>query len=206
MKIYDVPNFPNPVRVRIALAEKNATDKVTFQDVDVMAGQHRNAEFLQKNPAGAVPILELDDGTCIAECSAITEYIDHSFDGTPLTGREAKERAIVNMMNRRAESMVLDAVGTYFHHATDGLGPDLETYQNSEWGEKQKEKSIAGMKYFDKVLSDAEFVTGDNFSAADITLYAGLAFADFAGVEIPGECSHLQSWRAKVAERPSCAA
>jgi len=206
MKIYDVPNFPNPVRVRIALAEKNATDKVSFQDVDIMSGQHRNDEFIVKNPAGAVPILELDDGTCISECSAITEYIDHTFNGISLTGSSAKERAVVNMMNRRAESMVLDAVGTYFHHATDGLGPDLETYQCGEWGEKQKEKSVAGMKYFNQVLADNEFVSGDNFTAADITLFAGLAFADFAGVKIPSECTHLQAWRNKVSERPSVAA
>lgn len=206
MKIYDVANFPNPVRVRIALAEKNATDKVQFNDVDVMAGEHRNSEFMQKNPAGAVPILELDDGTCIAECSAITEYIDHSFAGISLTGNTAKERAIINMMNRRAESMVLDAVGTYFHHATDGLGPELETYQCAEWGEKQKVKSQAGMEYFNQVLADNEYVAGDQFSVADITLFAGLAFADFAKVDIPEQYNNLAAWRARTATRPSCAA
>jgi glutathione S-transferase len=206
MKIYDVPGFPNPARVRIALAEKNATSSVSFHDVDVMAGEHRNAEFLKRNPAGAVPILELDDGTCIAECSAIIEYVDHSFEGASLTGSSAKERATVNMMNRRAESMVLDAVGTYFHHATDGLGPDLETYQCGEWGEKQKEKATSGMKYFNDVLGNNDYVAGSDFTAADITLFAGLAFADFAKVEIPSDCTNLQAWRAKIAERPSCAA
>ena len=205
MKIYDVPGFPNPVRVRIALAEKNATDQVTFQGVDVMGGEHRQAAFVAKNPAAAVPVLELADGTCIAECSAITEYIDHAFEGISLTGSNAKERAVVNMMNRRAESMVLDAVGTYFHHATDGLGPELETYQNADWGNKQKEKAVNGMKYFDSVLADNQYVTGNDFTAADITLFAGLAFADFAKVEIPAECSNLNTWRAKVAQRPSIA-
>ncbi|MGH1427352.1 MAG: glutathione S-transferase family protein [Arenicella sp.] len=205
MKIYDVPAFPNPARVRIALAEKNATDKVTFEEIDVMAGEHRNATYLEKNPAGAVPILELDDGSCISECSAITEYIDHTFEGIALTGSNAKERAVVNMMNRRAESMVLDAVGAYFHHATDGLGPELETYQNADWGQKQKEKATAGMKYFDGLLASNAFVTGENFTAADITLFAGLAFADFAKIEIPSDYAHLQEWRAKVAARPSIA-
>lgn len=205
MKIYDVPAFPNPARVRIALAEKNAADKVSFHDVDVMAGEHRNATFIAKNPAGAVPILELDDGTCISECSAITEYIDQSFDGISLTGTNAKDRAMINMMNRRAESMVLDAVGGYFHHATAGLGPDLETYQNADWGQKQKEKAAAGMKYFNEVLGQSDYVSGSDFSAADITLFAGLAFADFAEVEVPAELSNLQAWRAKVAARPSIA-
>jgi len=204
IKIYDVPNFPNPVRVRIAIAEKNATENVTYLPVDVMAGEHRSADFLARNPAAGVPILELADGTCIAECSAITEYIDHTFDDGPsLTGQDAKQRATINMMMRRAEFMVLDAVATYFHHATDGLGPELETYQNKEWGEKQKEKALDGMRYFNKVLTSNEFVVGDNFTAADITLFAGLGFADFAGVAIPAECTNLLEWKQRVANRPS---
>lgn len=202
MKIYDVPNFPNPYRVRMALAEKNASDKVSFIPVDVMAGEHRNETYITKNPAGAVPILELDDGTCLAECSAITEYIDHAFEGPSLTGKDAKQRGVINMMMRRAEFMVLDAVGAYFHHATDGLG-ELETYQNKDWGLKQKEKALNGMRYFNQVLENNTFVTGDDFTAADITLFAGLAFADFAQIAIPSECTSLVEWRARVASRPS---
>lgn len=203
MKIYDVPNFPNPVRVRIALAEKNAIDQATFIPVDVMAGEHRTEAFTVKNPSAAVPVLELDDGTCISECPAITEYIDHTFEGPSLTGETPKERAVISMLQRRAETMVLDAVGAYFHHATDGLGPDLELYQNKEWGEKQKERALNGMVYFNKVLGDSAFVAGDDFTVADITLFAGLAFADFAGVETPAECENLLAWKAKVGARPS---
>lgn len=203
MIIYDVPGFPNPARVRMALAEKNATDNVTFKDVDVMGGEHRSAEFLAKNPAAAVPVLELDDGTCIAECTAITEFIDHEFEGISLTGKGAKQRAQISMMNRRAEFMVLDAVGAYFHHATDGLGPDLETYQNAGWGQKQKEKAIEGMSYFDQVLASNDYVAGDEFSCADITLFASLIFAGFAKIEISEELVNLSKWRALVAARPS---
>lgn len=203
MKIYDVPNFPNPMRIRIALAEKQATDKVTFVPIDVMGGEHRKPEFMAKNPAGGIPIMELEDGTCFAECSAISEYIDHQFDGPSLTGTDARQRATIQMMNRRAEFMVLDAVATYFHHATEGLGPQLETYQNKEWGEKQKEKAQRGMAYFDQVLGENEFVAGNQFSVADITLYAGLVFADFAKIGIPDTYQHLNAWRAGVAGRPS---
>lgn len=203
MIIYDVPGFPNPARVRMALAEKNATNKVTFKDVDVMGGEHRSAEFLAKNPAAAVPVLELDDGTCIAECTAITEFIDHEFEGISLTGKGAKQRAQISMMNRRAEFMVMDAVGGYFHHATDGLGPDLETYQNTDWGQKQKERAVEGMAYFDQVLAGNDFVAGDEFSCADITLFAGLGFAGFAKIDIPAKLVNLAKWRAQIAARPS---
>jgi glutathione S-transferase len=147
--------------------------------------------------------LALDDGTYIAECSAIIEYIDHTFEGISLTGSTAKSRAVISMMQRRAELMVLDAVATYFHHATDGLGPELETYQNKEWGKKQAEKALAGFKYFNTVLSNQTYVAGDTFTVADITLFAGLGFADFAKIAVPDEYTHLLNWRAKVAERPS---
>jgi len=203
MKIYDVENFPNPVRVRIALAEKNALDAVDFVTVDVMNGEHRTPEFKAKNITAAVPVLEFDDGTCISESVAITEYIDHAFDGPSLTGNSPKDRAVISMQQARAESMVLEAVSTYFHHATNGLGPDLETYQNKEWGERQKEKALNGMAYFDDVLGSDQFIAGDDFSVADITLFAGLAFADFAGIGVPEAHRNLKDWRERVSQRPS---
>ncbi|MEX0350778.1 MAG: glutathione S-transferase [Paracoccaceae bacterium] len=206
MKIYDVEGFPNPARVRIALAEKGATDKVEFIPVDVMNGEHRSDAFRQKNPDAAVPLLELEDGTCLSQCTAITEYIDASFDGASLCGETAKDRAVVHMMNRRAENGLLDAVGDYFHHATPGLGPDLETYQNAEWGSRRKDIALATMRYLDGVLGENDYLAGDSFSMADITAFAGLAFADFAKVDIPAELGHLRAWRDRVASRPSIAA
>jgi len=205
MKIYDVEGFPNPARVRIALAEKGVTDKVDFIPVDVMGGEHRTKAFKAKNPDAAVPCLELSDGSCIAQSTAITEYIDGHFDGPSLTGKTPKERAQISMMNLRAESGLLNAVGAYFHHATPGLGPDLETYQCNEWGNKQKEVAGQTMAYLDGVLAENEFIAGSEFSMADITAFAGLAFADFAKVEIPESLSNLNAWRDKVAARPSIA-
>lgn len=205
MKIYDTEGFPNPARVRIALAEKGATDKVEFIPVDVMAGEHRTDAFKAKNPDAVVPCLELADGTHISQCNAITEYIDGHFEGASLTGESPKERAQISMMNMRAENGLLNAVGTYFHHATDGLGPDLETYQCAEWGAKQKEVASNTMAYLDEVLADNEFLAGAKFSMADITAFAGLAFADFAKVDIPASLTNLIAWRAKVAARPSIA-
>ncbi|WP_299740164.1 glutathione S-transferase family protein [uncultured Roseobacter sp.] len=205
MKIYDVEGFPNPARVRIALAEKGATDKVEFVPVDVMGGEHRTDAFKAKNPDAVVPCLELADGSHISQCTAITEYIDRHFEGASLTGETPKERAQISMMNLRAENGLLNAVGTYFHHATPGLGPDLETYQCAEWGSKQKEVAGETMTYLDEVLADNEYLAGNAFSIADITAFAGLAFADLAKVEIPESLSNLIAWREKVAARPSIA-
>lgn len=206
MKIYDFPGFPNPLRVRMALAEKGLTDQVEFETVDVPAGDHKKPAFLAKNPSGAVPVLELEDGTTIAECSAITEYIDHQTKDQTLTGRNPKERAVINMMQRRAEAGLLDAVSTYFHQATEGLGPEIEGDQCPEWGHRQRDRAVDGMRYLDSVLQNSEYLAGDRFTVADITAFAGLAFADFAKINVPGECNALNAWRAKVASRPSVAA
>jgi glutathione S-transferase len=131
MKIYEFDGFPNPARVRMALAEKGLTDKAEFISVNVPEGEHRTAEFLAKNPSGAVPVLELEDGLTISECTAITEYIDH-IDGDPkLTGATPRTRGQIHMIQRRAEAKLLDAVADYFHHATPGLGPNIETHQNA---------------------------------------------------------------------------
>ena len=169
-------------------------------------GEHKKPAFLAKNPSAAVPVLELEDGTTIAECTAITEYLDHLTGSQELTGRDPKERAVIHMMQRRAEAGLLDAVGSYFHHATPGLGPDVEGYQCAEWGRHQRERAVAGMRYLDGLLAEQPYLAGEAFSMADITAFAGLAFADFAEIAIPEELSHLKDWRDRVAARPSIAA
>jgi len=192
--------------VRIALAEKGATDKVEFVSVDVMNGEHRTNAFKAMNPDASVPCAELDDGTHLSQVTVITEYIDGTFEGPSLFGDTPKDRAVTHMMNRRAENGLVDAVGAYFHFATDGLGPELETYQNSDWGLRQREVAIQTMTYLDGVLSTSDFLAGDQFSMADITAFAGLAFADFAKVDIPENLHNLIKWRAQMAQRPSIAA
>ncbi|MEO9468247.1 glutathione S-transferase [Parasphingorhabdus sp.] len=206
MKIYDFEGFPNPARVRIALKEKGLFEDVEFISVNVPAGEHRKPEFLAKNPSAAVPVLELQDGTTISECTAITEYLDALTGEQELTGKTPKARAVIGMMQKRAEAGLLDAVGTYFHHATEGLGPDIETYQCPEWGEHQRERAVETMHYLDEVLASRPYLAGTDFSVADITAAAGLSFADFAGVDMPETCNHLAEWRARVEARPSLGA
>ena len=205
MKVYEFEGFPNPVRVRIALAETNQTDRVQFVQIDVPGGEHQSPAFLEKNPSGAVPVLELEDGTTISECTAITEYLDLLSGESSLTGRTPRERAVIHMMQRRAEAGLLDAVSAYFHHATPGLGPDIEGFQCAEWGNHQRDRAIAGMKYLDGVLGERPWVAGDTFSVADITAFVGLGFADFAEIAIPDDCANLLAWRQRVAARPSIA-
>ncbi len=203
MKIYDIALGPYPARVRIALAEKNMQSGVEFVPVDLLKGEHKAPEFLSKNYSGTLPVLELEDGTFIAECTAITQYLD-ALDGAPtLTGKTPREQGLIHMMSKRAELEVLDAISTYFHHATPGLGPDVERYQNAEWGLYQRDKALRGMRYFDSILRAQPFVAGGAFSMADITLIGGLIFAGYVDLAVPAECSALLAWYDRMQERPS---
>jgi glutathione S-transferase len=203
MKIYDWHTGPYPARVRIALAEKNLRSRIEFVSVDLWKGEHKTAEFLAKNYSGTLPVLELDDGTFIAECTAITEYLD-ALDGAPtLTGRTPREKGVIHMMSKRAELELLDAISVYFHHATAGLGPDVEIYQNAEWGLRQRDKALRGMHYFDAILKRQPFIAGEIFSMADITVIGGLIFAGLVELPVPAECEALQAWYARMQERPS---
>jgi len=203
MKIHDWPTGPYPARVRIAIAEKNLRLRIQFVTVDLYKGEHKTPVFLAKNYSGTLPVLELDDGTFIGECTAITEYLD-ALDGAPvLTGRTARDKGVIHMMSRRAELELLDPISTYFHHATPGLGPHVELYQNAEWGFRQRDKALRGMHYFDGVLKAQPFVAGEFFSMADITLIGGLIFAGLLKVAVPAECGALLAWYARMQERPS---
>lgn len=203
MKIYDFYAGPSPARVRIALGELGLESQVRFVPIDLFKGEHRTPAFLEKNYSGTLPVLELADGTFISECTAITQYLD-ALNGKPiLTGSTPVEQGIIHMMNKRAEIEFVNAVNFYFHHSTPGLGPDLELNQNDEWGLRQRDKAVRGMRYFDSVLQKQPFVAGDTFTMADITVISGMLFLDFVKLAVPEECTALKAWWTRMQERPS---
>jgi len=203
LKIYDWYNGPYPARVRIALAEKSLLERTEFVSVNLWKGEHKNPEFLRLNYSGTLPVLELDDGTLIAECTAITQYLD-ALDGNPvLTGRTPVEQGRIHMLTKRAEIEFLDAVSVYFHHATPGLGPEVELYQNAEWGMRMRDKAVRGMRYFDNLLRHQPFVAGASFSMADIAVLGGMIFSALVELEVPEDCTALREWHARMQQRPS---
>jgi len=209
MKIYDIPGFPNPLRIRIVLAEKQLASQVEFIKVDLPAAEHKQAAFLKINPTGTVPVLELDDGTRIAECTAITEYLDN-LDGNPiLTGKTPREKALIHMMQRRVEMMLLEPVDDYFHYGTPGLGAALRPWRmpdwpgKEEWGKRRGAQAVANLPYLNEILSTQHFIAGDSFSMADISLFAGVAFAAGAGLPISPELTALAAWHERVSKLPA---
>ena len=105
MKIYDFPNGPiRPASVS-PWPRKYLQSRVRFEMVDLYKGEHKKPAFIAtKNYSGTLPVLELDDGTLIAECTAITEYLDGLYGVPTLTGRTAREKGLIHMMSKRAES------------------------------------------------------------------------------------------------------
>ena len=203
MTIHDWFDGPYPARVRIAIAEKKLQSQVQFVSVNLWTGEHKQPAFLAKNYSGTLPVLELADGTLIAECTAITEFLDN-LDGTPtLTGQTPVEKGTMHMMSRRAELELLDAISTYFHHATPGLGPTVELYQNAEWGIRQRDRALRAVRYFDQVLQHQPFIAGDTFSMADITVIGAFIFAAIVKLPVPPEYQALHSWHERMQQRPS---
>lgn len=81
MKIHDVEGFPNPARVRLALAKRVQRKKVEFIFVDAMGVENRSEAFRAMETRCGCPCLRLEDGTHISQRDPITEDIDGTFDG-----------------------------------------------------------------------------------------------------------------------------
>ena len=101
MRLFDFALAPNPRRVRMFLAEKSV--EIPMVQVNTREREQFDESFVAKNPLKAVPVLELDDGTCISESVAICRYIEEIHPEPALMGRDAKDKAIVEMWNRRVE-------------------------------------------------------------------------------------------------------
>ena len=204
MKILEYEGFPNPRRVRIFLAEKGING-IEFEQIDVPAGEHREPAFLAKNSYGGVPTLELDDGGFISETVAICRYFEGLHPEPNLMGDGPAAAAEIEMWQRRIENTMFDTAAAYFHHATKGLGA-LELYKNDDWGRKNREFYVAGMRKLDAHLDGRRFIAGENFSIADITALCAIDFGKFVDVPIADDRINLQRWYDAVSSRPSAAA
>ena len=201
MKLYEAPS-PNARRVHIALAEKGI--EVERVAVDIRGGENISADYLAKNPGGRVPMLELDDGTCLGESVAITRYLDAMGEGPSLFGDTPLSQAQVEMWHRRAELNFLLEVAGAFRNIT-GFFKDRETCVEA-WGVVCAEKEPKALGMFDEQLAKTEFLAGDQFSIADITMGVALDFArSVKVVELP-EMPNIKRWQAGLNARPSFSA
>jgi len=199
MKLYDSALAPNPRRVRIFLAEKRI--EVPLVAVDIVKAENRKPAFLAKNPLGGVPILELDDGTIIAESTAICRYFEELQPNPPLMGTDAKDRATVEMWLRRVEFEVAFPIMQTFRNTHDFFKGRIP--QVPEWGAVCKRRALEQLAWLDAEIADRPFVAGDRYTIADITLLIGVDFGRVSDIRIDPEHKNLTRWYGEVSSRPS---
>jgi len=202
MKLYDARTAPNPRRVRIFLAEKGIS--VPVEEVDIVSAQNRSAEFRAKNVMGTLPVLELDDGTTIAESVAICRYFEELQPEPPLMGTDAKDRALVEMWQRRMEYEVFLPITQVFrngHAFFKGRIPQVP-----EYGEVCRKHAEQRLEWLDGVLADRPFVAGERYTIADITALCAIDFGRVSNIRVTPEQPNLARWHAAVSSRPSAKA
>ena len=203
MILYDYPGGPNPRRVRIYLAEKNLS--VPMETVDIMTRRNRQPDFLEKNPTGGIPILELDDGTCIAESVAICRYFEELHPSPPLFGTGAKQRAIIEMWLRRVELNLMVPIGMVWVHGHPLTAKLIR--QIPEAAAQNRVRTAMGYKLLNDQLADNEFIAGDTYSIVDAVALATYDFgAGLVGVPPEDGLTYLARWHAAVSARPSASA
>jgi glutathione S-transferase len=203
MKIYTSTRAPNPRRVDIFLAEKGI--EVPRVEVDLNKLEHKQPEFMERNPLMRVPVLELDDGTVIAESIAICRYFEELYPEPPLFGVDTLDRALVEMWQRRVEHNFLYPVSMVFRHLHPGAAV-LESPQLAEWGELNKPRVFEVLEWLDTELADRPFVAGDRYTVADISLLVGVDFMRPSKMRVPESCTNVLRWYGDVSSRPSARA
>jgi glutathione S-transferase len=203
MKLYSLKNGVNPRRVRIFLAEKRVA--IPIEEFDMESAGHKAPAFLAKNPLGTLPVLELDDGTLIAESVAICRYFEESIPEPPLFGRSILERAQVEMWNRRMElELLLPTIDVFVHTHPYWVG---KRRQVGEWGEARRVQVVERMRWLDSELRDRQFIGVDRYNIADITAQVALLTARGAlKLAIPDDHKNLTRWWNAVSTRPSARA
>jgi glutathione S-transferase len=186
---------PSPRRVRMYLAEKGI--EVPSERLELHVA-NRTREFRRKNPMGTLPVLELDDGTCISESLAICRYFEDLHPDPPLFGVGPRERAEIEMWTRRQEFNLYLPIDLAGHFARSG-SPEAAKELDG-WAQQS-------IRFLDRVLGEREFVAGARLTIADIVAFGALDYGvRFAGFRIPAEWSHLHRWLAALAARPSARA
>jgi len=200
MKIWGIRDKGNPVRVAIFLAEKGID--VPFEPVDLLAGAHKSPDYLAKNPVAQVPVLELDDGSCIAETIAICRYFERVQPEPALMGRGAVGEALVEMWQRRIEFNFYDSVRHAFRHSAPFMTV-LEPVQVADWAALNRERIFAALDMMNHQLEQQPFLSGPDFTVADITAIFAFQLLSLLGISLPDHCTAVARWREKVLARPS---
>ena len=199
MKLYMMPVAPNPAKVLLYLAEKNALQSaaqlapvaVEAVLVDFRAGEQNSAAHRERSPFGTVPVLELDDGGYLIESLAIIEYLEELYRDTTLWGDNARARAIARDLERTVATRVLNDLAEYVHSTASPLGLPPDPAR----AERAADRLPAVWTYLEQTLADGRpFLAGTAPTVADCTLQAALQFMRFAQLDLLEPYDALRAW------------
>lgn len=194
---------PNPRMVKMFLAEKGLD--IPLVTVDLRAGENRQAPYnTSVNPAGQTPALELDDGACIAEITAICEYIEERYPSPPLIGTTPEERAATRMWTRRVDIKICEPMANGFRY-----GEGLALFQNRmrclpEASAGLKAVAQDGVEWLEAQFK-GPWIAGDRFTMADVLLFCFLDFGGTVGQPLDPKFTRINEWFGRVKARPSAA-
>jgi glutathione S-transferase len=195
---------PNPRVVKMFIAEKGLD--IPRVEVDLMGGENRKEPHLAKNPAGQLPVLELDSGQAICEIIPICEYIDETHPSPPLVGTTPEERAETRMWTRRIDLNICEPMANGFRFSNG-----LRLFENRvhcipQAADDLKAIAAERLTWLDGLIEGRDFVVGDNISMADILLFGFIEFGAQVGQPLDPANKNLTAWRERMAARPSAAA
>jgi glutathione S-transferase len=199
MKLYVAPYAPNPRRVAMFLAEKDIGD-IDIVSLNLQEGEHRTDAFRKKSPLSQIPTLELDDGRTLTESRAICSYIEAMQPEPNLMGRDAFERAFIEMWDRRMELLFSVPLMMWVRHGNPVLGA-VERNQNAEVASYNQGQAMRMAKWLNDELATRPWIAGERFTIADITAACGVDFAKMMRWRPGDDLPHLKRWRENFSAR-----
>lgn len=207
MKLHTFPEAPSPRRVHLFLAEKGLEVEQVF--VDMRKGEHMTDAFAAIHTDCTLPVLELDDGTCLGSCAAICRHLERVQPEPPLLGTAPAERARIDDRDRWVEMNGMLAVMEGFRNSVSGfkdhaLPGRRPVAQIPELAERGRQRFEWFMEDLDGMLSGQDHVAGDDFSVADITALVTIDFG-LRGMkmQLPEDLGSLAAWHERVSARPA---
>ncbi|MBE08799.1 MAG: glutathione S-transferase [Rhodospirillaceae bacterium] len=199
MKLWSAQVAPNPRRVVIYLMEKGID--VETVDIDLGAKENFTPDFLAKNGLARVPVLEMDDGTFLTESKAICRYFEELNPEPTLMGTNARDRANIEMWDRRMEIEIMQNMTGAFRHGHPYWEGRIE--QVPDFGDLCKRNAEEKMAWLDGEISGRDFIATDSFTIADITAICAFGIGRIARIKIPEELKNLTAWHERMSTRES---
>jgi glutathione S-transferase len=202
MILHDLSAGMHPRRVRIFLAEKGLS--IERREVDATGGANRTQEFIRLNPLGKLPVLELNDGSAIAESLAICRYVEATYPDPPLMGRTPREAADVEMWTLRMDHELSQMITLVFVHSSDFYRGRVE--QIPEVANWARGRAIETMNWLDRELAGRRHIAGENYTLADIVAQCACVLGKAVGLRIPSDMTNLSRWFTEVTARSTARA